>query len=336
MATNPHDGSGGVDDDDERVTERFSYSADSSFHGDPETKADCEAEVAGFNVLDYWDVHQGNFKQIIAQQQTPTQAVVVKRESHSPETQADGEIKKIKAESPESIKSEDKEFDKVLFNPYEGNPMAYQLDESLDDFLARLKPSTATTEAGGAWIRIANPHCSYRPGSEDVAGFKRDASKLLEAYLDEQRRHQGGQHYPRGTAAATAAHTPARDRLEAEILALARAKKVTTGKWMLFVPPASADSVWQVVATATLNGTLGRGAKVAVANYSDMTDVERVWLEMKNLDLPVHGRDGRGIFYKCAAYSYLDIYSGNEFGLKPSLYCSRDFEGGGQGRGRHR
>ncbi|RMZ82256.1 hypothetical protein DV738_g1900, partial [Chaetothyriales sp. CBS 135597] len=137
--------------------------------------------------------------------------------------------------------------DKELFNPFRNDPMAYQLEESLDDFFSRLRPSTATTEDGGPWIWIANPHANHWPASADIASFKQEASSLLEA---------------------------------------------------------------------------------------DMTDVERILLEMKNINLPVRGSDGRGIYYKCDAYSYLDIFSGNEFGLRASLYCSRDFEGGVRRRGR--
>ncbi|RMZ89137.1 hypothetical protein DV736_g3631, partial [Chaetothyriales sp. CBS 134916] len=374
---NHHDSDSG-DDDDEQITDSFYYSDDSSFYGDEETKEDCLAEVASFNTLDYWDVHQGNFKCIIAQeqfrrregQQAPTQVAAkrIRIPSNSPESRPDQEIKKTKIESHGSIKSEDNNVsstipiggtvsdgkDKALFNPYEDNPMAYQLHESFDDFFARLRPSTTTAESGGPWIWIANPHASRRLASEDIAGFKQAGSRLLEAYMYNKRSYEEAN--ATNPAALARKLRPGRDRLEAEILAVAKAKKVTSGKWMLFVSPADVDSVWRVVAKATLDDALGCAAKAATSdssanggkpnrerlicvyteNYSDKTDVERVLLKMKNLDLPVNDRDGRGIYYKCDAYSYLDIVSGNEYKLKASMYSSRDFESGGQVNGSRR
>ncbi|RMZ85422.1 hypothetical protein DV737_g795, partial [Chaetothyriales sp. CBS 132003] len=359
MMANCHDSGGSVDE--EQVIESFYYSDDSSFYGDEDTKENCIAEVASFNTLDYWDIHQGNFKCIITQeqyrrritQQAPTRAPAKRKRisSDSLEGQSDQEIKKVKVKSHRSIVSEDNNIsnttpdsgnvsvgrEKVLFNPYEDNPMAYQLQESFDDFFARLRPSVTTIETGGPWIMIANPHASHRPASEDIAGFKQEGSRLLKIYMDKKRRYEE-EASTTNRAALAPKFKPGRDLLEAEILAVAKAKNVTSGKWMLFVSPAAVDSVWRVVTKATLDGTLGCAAKVATArdsntnsgnrpnretlicihteNSSDMTDVERVLLEMKNLGLPVNGRDGRGIYYKCDAYSHLDIVSGNEYGLK--------------------
>jgi hypothetical protein len=102
---------------------------------------------------------------------------------------------------------------------------------------------------------------------------------------------------------------------------------------------------------------------VYTSDFADKEDVKRVLLGIKQLgllDQDVHGQDrGRGparhfandndsdndssggggggpailkkataslktIYYKCDAYTYLDITSGNEFKLKASMYSSRD------------
>jgi hypothetical protein len=54
-----------------------------------------------------------------------------------------------------------------------------------------------------------------------------------------------------------------------------------------------------------------------------MDDVRRVLQGLVDLDL-VGPDNPRGIYYKCDAYTYLDINSGNEYGLPASLYSSRE------------
>lgn len=76
-------------------------------------------------------------------------------------------------------------------------------------------------------------------------------------------------------------------------------------------------------------------------DFSDKDDVKRVLLGLKQLGLldsdSFGGDDSRGgghggsstavgkvIYYKCDAYTYLDISSNNEYKLKASMYNSRD------------
>ena len=121
---------------------------------------------------------------------------------------------------------------------------------------------------------------------------------------------------------------------------------------MLFPMPEDVNSVWRVVAKGTLEGKLGCAAKVATDDgntnkperlicvytndFGDKSDIERVLLEMKNLGLPVNGKDGRGIYYKCDAYTYLDIVSGNEYKLRASMYNSKELLGEVEGKGRRK
>ncbi|KIW11162.1 hypothetical protein PV08_10462 [Exophiala spinifera] len=81
-------------------------------------------------------------------------------------------------------------------------------------------------------------------------------------------------------------------------------------------------------------------------DFADRDDVKRVLLGLKKLGLlngDANGGGGggsmnknnaaataaaRAIYYKCDAYTHLDISSGNEYKLKASMYSSRDMLGG--------
>jgi hypothetical protein len=83
---------------------------------------------------------------------------------------------------------------------------------------------------------------------------------------------------------------------------------------------------------------LGIGAKVAAdgdlgavrvicvytKDFSDKQDIRRVILELDRLNLLPKDKK-KSIYYKCDAYSYLDIMSSNPYGLSASLYASKDF-----------
>lgn len=53
-----------------------------------------------------------------------------------------------------------------------------------------------------------------------------------------------------------------------------------------------------------------------------MEDVRRVLDEL--LDLELCRRDGKPIYYKCDAYTYLNLSSNNEYKLRASLYSSAE------------
>lgn len=71
---------------------------------------------------------------------------------------------------------------------------------------------------------------------------------------------------------------------------------------------------------------------IYTADFSDQADVLRVLRAIKDLGLLLddHGTAAspgpamRTIYYKCDAYTYLDISSGNEYKLKASMYSSRE------------
>jgi hypothetical protein len=107
---------------------------------------------------------------------------------------------------------------------------------------------------------------------------------------------------------------------------------------MLFPRAEITPQVWFQVVEAVSAGKLGIGAKVATVpkpgdnscliciytkDFTDAVDVRRELETMANLNL-VDRHDSRGIYYKSDAYTYLDIYSNNPYGLKASQYASKD------------
>jgi len=106
---------------------------------------------------------------------------------------------------------------------------------------------------------------------------------------------------------------------------------------MLFPYAPDINAIWSLIARSTALNELGIAAKVAPDNgddrsprlmciytidFTDMEDVTRVLRKLKDLGLVE--TKGRPIYYKCDAYTHLGINSGNEWGIKASLYSSAD------------
>jgi len=58
--------------------------------------------------------------------------------------------------------------------------------------------------------------------------------------------------------------------------------------------------------------------------FSDLDDVERVMDALIELGITKLTKRESKIYYKCDAYTYLHIKSGNEYKLPASLYSSED------------
>lgn len=239
--------------------------------------------------------------------------------------------------------------DSELYNPYEGQETALQLNEPVDSFLRRLKPSSADPRLG-PWIYCANFYAETRPSESDVAGFKQEGHRLLERMLAKREALASQFDPPKSEGAITRMLADDKAALESEILSAARKHGVMHGKWMLFPPVEKVDRYWAAVVRATVERRLGTAAKVATKpegdgkrastqvicvytpNVSDAKEVKRVLLELVRLKLvPDTGVGDRGlkagdarrqIWYKPECYSYLDIVGGNEYKIKPTLYGS--------------
>ncbi|EGR48871.1 uncharacterized protein TRIREDRAFT_22168 [Trichoderma reesei QM6a] len=242
-----------------------------------------------------------------------------------------------------------------LHNPYAGISYAWQLTETVDDFLARLPPATTDRTPEVPWIYICNPwiprvhkregQAQFSKGNEDEAPEEEGSETAMVAQGGLERLHllskfiEGMQRS--GQAPSVVEREISRQRKQAtgDILKLAHLVKVRTGKWMLFCPTTEVNEVWEIVAKATANNELGIAAKVAprspledprkdrllcvyTADFTDMADVGRVLQKLRELKL-VEAR-GRPIYYKPDAFTYIGISSGNPWGLRASIYSSTD------------
>ncbi|EAW09476.1 DUF1917 domain-containing protein [Aspergillus clavatus NRRL 1] len=211
-------------------------------------------------------------------------------------------------------------------------------NESADEFLARLAPSTTKEEDVGPWIFVSNPNRNSNPDGPAITELVRKGTELLHGF-ENQKASLEAEHDRSGSKskeALTRKLNPLRRSLEQGIFALARKTGVVSGKWMMFITPDRVNRYWGAVAAATVAGELGDAAKVATEggsgsprliaiytrDYADLDDVKRV-LE-KLIDLGLVKQDERPIYYKCDALTYLSIMSDNPYGLKASMASSRD------------
>ncbi|KAK1139969.1 hypothetical protein N8T08_010965 [Aspergillus melleus] len=207
-------------------------------------------------------------------------------------------------------------------------------NQSMSNLVASMPPSTANMHDTGPWIFVHNPH--YRgPQPPNPSSFWVKASEdIMGGYGSSTpiRRLGGG--------FSSAENNRTQQFMERSILDLARREGIKTGKWLFFTAPDRVDYVWNVIAQATERGELGPSSKVATNDgsgkarmiavythdFDDVADVRRVARKLADLGL-IKPYD-RPIYYKTDAYTHLDINSGNAWGLKTSMYNSRDILAG--------
>ncbi|KAI9825310.1 MAG: hypothetical protein M1819_000556 [Sarea resinae] len=297
------------DDKEWVVIDDDPISEESSFYGDEDLKASLESAVAAFSPLTH------TFTQPISYPAGDTTNRTPSSKTSEPARMAP----------------------KPLYNPYEGERAAWQLDEPIASFLARLPPLTSLWTAVGPWIWVANPYSDRRATDSDLAGYTDVGTAILSEW-ESRRKTVEGEMAGKAKATITRRLGPEKKEFEEKLLAKAREKGVTSGKWMLFPSAARVNETWAAIVTATVAGQLGSVAKVATKgfedggsdtrlicvytdDFSDMDDVKRVLQKLVEMDL-VGG--GWGIYYKCDAYTHLGINSKNEWGFKASLYSSKE------------
>ncbi|PYI33625.1 DUF1917-domain-containing protein [Aspergillus indologenus CBS 114.80] len=201
-----------------------------------------------------------------------------------------------------------------------------------------LTPSSTPADAVGPWIYVAAPQPRSGPQQAELARLVAEGTRALHRFENDRAALQVQRdRAPAGSKqAATRALLRRRQELESELFALARQTGVVSGKWMLFITADRVDEYWTVVAEATVRGELGFGAKVAtddgqgrarlIAIYThdheDREDVARVLRRMVELEL-VKAKE-KPIYYKCDAFTHLEIMGNNPWGLKASRFSSRD------------
>ncbi|KAI1248095.1 hypothetical protein MGN70_010344 [Eutypa lata] len=285
---------------------------DSDFYGDNETKAGLKARVENYDVAARWELN--------AQVQMPIERQALHKLSEA-------------TMDPMDIDTPSTSTATNLHNPYAGVPYAWQLEETVDAFLARLPPSSTLQTERTPWIYICNPFTARQaaantqqqqqvvPGCEDEAPVERgsDVRTFCQGAMERLHMASGFMEQCRrsgmGTAFVTRECAKAGADAAVEVLDLAHALRVRCGKWMLFRKAEDIDQTWEVVARATANNELGIAAKVAprpeeesnnerserlicvyTKDFRDLEDVRRVARELKRLGLiPPRGRP---LYYK--------------------------------------
>lgn len=218
--------------------------------------------------------------------------------------------------------------------------------ESVEEYLTRLPPSLSDYDTHGPWLWVHNVARESRSQRDfNYDDFMEKGSKLLSDFKvleNKTRESMPG----KAAGVITRKLTSKRKELEQDLRKIAKETGCLSGKWMLFPLVADIDRVWCAVCKGVDAGKLGPTAKVATnggevrnereahvrlicvytKDFSDQKDVRRVLdalVEMNLVKLPEDDM-GHGIYYKCDAYTYLNIGSGNDYKLKASIYSSKE------------
>lgn len=274
--------------------------------GDEDQKAALEDLVAEYDPLPYWNKTHPHLLSTIQYRSFHTTNAAAKR-------------KNKKAHSTEEDDSDSS-------------------TKSVIEFRASLPPSKTKASIVGPWLYVQSP--TYYTGAiASAAGLVSAGTKLLREFEDAKATLEVEHERSRTKTKAGLMRklNPLQKKLESDLFETARETGIITGKWMLFPSADHVDEVWSVVAKATRKGKLGVAAKVATGDgsvggvrlvavytrdYEDKADIKRVL--QKLVELGVVEKGGKPIYYKCDAYSYLEIKADNEYGLRASMFSSRD------------
>lgn len=252
--------------------------------------------------------------------------------------QSSRDQKSIATESPTTGQQSANEGEEIVLNTdFEGNQAAWQHHESVVEFLRRLPVAEPATARVGPWLWVGSRTCKQKcKRSGNVEQFLESAAPLLGGFL-ERRATVEQQNPGKAVGTITRKMGPYRDQLQVDLLNAATRIGLTCGKWMLFPQPDDLPRVWRLVAEATAEGKLGMTSKVGTFqpesvskgtvicvytyDFSDLEDVGRVLQSLVDQSIL---RTGAKVYYKCDAYTYLHINSGNEYRLQASLYSSED------------
>ncbi|KAF2108703.1 hypothetical protein BDV96DRAFT_670716 [Lophiotrema nucula] len=223
-----------------------------------------------------------------------------------------------------------------LHNIHEGEPNAWQLGESVEDFVRRIPP-VSTPGWDYAWIWCANPHpdgqVTSGPSRHDILQTR--GLGLLQQSVKERQNIQS-QNSQKAKGYVSKLLNQEAESLKQRLGQLAVETNVLTGKWMLFPKLEDLTRTWRAVVDGTSSGRLGCDSKVATddgkpvdrlicvytKDFRDADDVLRVLQELVSMGLV---GDGKGIYYKSDVYTLLDIYGANaaDYGLQASIYSSQ-------------
>ncbi|QKX62970.1 uncharacterized protein TRUGW13939_10138 [Talaromyces rugulosus] len=301
-------------------------SDESSFYGDDDTKEEFENRAASYDGREDW---------LEFQQNSP--AAIAYKTLHPPAKSSEADDDEAANLSSKLLPSHNKRA-----HVHDGRQEhCWHMNEPIHEFTSRLRPSDAIcAELLGPWIRVRYPFTKEETSDEEIARFVSQGRRLLYDFEEDKSNLEvaHAKSNAKSTAPLTRKLNTMRKTLEKKLLSMARERGVTDGKWMFFKPPGQIDEYWTTIAATTSRGELGIQAKVATSSSSasssdrvicvythdweDKRDVRRV-LE-KSVTLGLVREDQKPIYYKCDAWTYLDIKANNPWGLKASMYSSRD------------
>lgn len=118
----------------------------------------------------------------------------------------------------------------------------------------------------------------------------------------------------------------------ADVDAIARKRGLLQGKWLCFPRTSEVDAAWRAAAGAAMQGTLPccqikissvapkDDRHVMMCYTTNYQDSEQVMAAARALCGVLPVMHDQRLLYKPDIYSYLGIYSGNEYGLKPTVH----------------
>lgn len=218
-----------------------------------------------------------------------------------------------------------------------GNSASWQQHETILEFLRRLPVADPATADVGPWLWVRCSRDLQDWMWEGELPTLEEAGMTLLENLLKQRSIIEQQNPGKAIGTITRKMGPYRDQLEVDLLNVATENKLTSGKWMLFPKSDDLPRVWRLVAEATAAGKLGPTSKVGTwepdnltkgtlicvytYDFSDLVDLKRVLRAMIEND--IIKQDAR-IYYKCDAYTHLNIMSDNPYKLRASLFSSAE------------
>ncbi|KAJ5918062.1 hypothetical protein N7454_010437 [Penicillium verhagenii] len=297
------------------------FSDESSFYGDDDEQARLEEQVATYDPEPYWS--QYHSKLLSTMQNELLAPPAPEKSSPDPDTP----MPDVDACDPPARLPRNKRG----------------ATESLASFLARLPPSRTVLPRTQPWIWArGSSDLTSSLKKRDEPNFLQKGTELLHGFEEtlSELRAAHDKSGAKTTAALTRKLNPIRRDLEKNILALAHETGVTAGKWMLFPSVKKVDSTWATLVTALDTGKVQADAKVAAddgsgseksrlicvytENFADKENVKKVLRMLLNEGIFEPAATGP-IYYKSDAFTLLNINSKNEYGLKASMFSSRDF-----------
>jgi len=140
-------------------------------------------------------------------------------------------------------------------------------NETLQEFLDRVKPSQTSASSSISWIYVPGSHMQVTIDDDAKPHCVQELRCLVENWAQQMNRLA-----PSKVAKESAI-------VSANIFALAKYYNYGSGKFLISCDATTIDEIWSRVARATSEGKLGSGAKVSVCQQSNNPHVLCIYVE---------------------------------------------------------